>query len=70
MLGAKAPSRIIVGIVSSYLAHTRSLAMVPAVWIGVIAAIVGCIALGAALQFAGTGFPQRQQEFFEGCVPR
>jgi high-affinity iron transporter len=68
MLREGTEAALIVGIVSSYLAQTDRRRWLPAVWSGVIAAIVGCIALGAALQFAGAEFPQRQQELFEGCV--
>jgi high-affinity iron transporter len=38
------------------------------VWIGIVGAIAACAALAAALEAAGTEFPQRQQEMFEGCV--
>jgi len=68
MLREGTEAAIIVGIVSSYLAQTDRRQWLPAVWLGVIAAIVGCIALATALEIAGAEFPQRQQEMFEGCV--
>jgi len=68
MLREGTEAAIIVGIVSSYLAQTGRRQWLPAVWLGIIAAIVGCLALAAALEAAGAEFPQRQQELFEGCV--
>src|SRR6202034_4265883 len=68
MLREGTEAALIVGIVASYLAQTERRQWLPAVWIGVIAAIAGCIALAAAFEIAGTEFPQRQQEMFEGCV--
>jgi high-affinity iron transporter len=68
MLREGTEAAIIVGIVSSYLAQTGRRQWLPAVWIGIIGAIIGCIGLAAALEAAGAEFPQRQQEMFEGCV--
>jgi high-affinity iron transporter len=68
MLREGTEAAIIVGIVSSYLAQTDRRQWLPAVWVGVIAAIAGCTALAIALEIAGAEFPQRQQEMFEGCV--
>jgi high-affinity iron transporter len=68
MLREGTEAALIVGIVASYLAQTDRRQWLPAVWVGIIAAIVGCIALAAVLEIAGTEFPQRQQEMFEGCV--
>jgi high-affinity iron transporter len=68
MLREGIEAALIVGIVSSYLAQTDRRQWLPAVWIGVIGAIAGCVALAATLEFAGAEFPQRQQEMFEGCV--
>ncbi len=68
MLREGTEAAIIVGIVSSYLAQTGRRQWLPAVWVGIIGAIAGCIALAAALEVAGAEFPQRQQEMFEGCV--
>lgn len=68
MLREGTEAAIIVGIVSSYLAQTDRRQWLPAVWLGVVAAIAVCVVLAAALEVAGAEFPQRQQEFFEGCV--
>jgi len=68
MLREGTEAALIVGIVSSYLAQTDRRQWLSAVWIGVIAAIAGCIALALVLQIVGAEFPQRQQELFEGCV--
>jgi high-affinity iron transporter len=68
MLREGTEAAIIVGIVSSYLAQTDRRQWLPAVWIGIIGAIAACAALAAALEVAGTEFPQRQQELFEGIV--
>ncbi len=68
MLREGTEAAIIVGIVSGYLAQTDRRQWLPAVWIGIIAAVAGCIALAAAIEIAGAEFPQRQQETFEGCV--
>jgi high-affinity iron transporter len=68
MLREGTEAAIIVGIVSSYLAQTGRRQWLPAVWIGIISAVVGCVLLAAALGLAGAEFPQRQQEMFEGCV--
>jgi high-affinity iron transporter len=68
MLREGTEAAIIVGIVSSYLAQTGRRQWLPAVWIGIIGAIVACVALAAGLNAAGAEFPQRQQEMFEGCV--
>jgi high-affinity iron transporter len=68
MLREGTEAAIIVGIVSSYLAQTGRRKWLPAVWIGIVGAIIGCLALAAALTAAGAEFPQRQQELFEGCV--
>jgi high-affinity iron transporter len=68
MLREGTEAALIVGVVASYLAQTNRRRWLPAVWVGVIAAIAGCAALAAVLEIAGTEFPQRQQEMFEGCV--
>jgi high-affinity iron transporter len=68
MLREGTEAALIVGIVSSYLAQTDRRQWLPAVWLGVIGAIAGCIAVAVALELAGAEFPQRQQEMFEGCV--
>jgi high-affinity iron transporter len=68
MLREGTEAAIIVGIVSSYLAQTNRRQWLPAVWLGVVAAIVGCVALATVIEIAEAEFPQRQQEMFEGCV--
>ncbi len=68
MLREGIEAALIVGIVASYLARTGRREWLPAVWLGVIAAIVCCAALGVALEFGGAEFPQKQQEAFAGVV--
>ena len=68
MLREGIEAALIVGIVASYLKQTGRSRYMPAVWLGVVLAIVICMALGYALTITGAEFPQKQQEVFEGLV--
>jgi len=59
---------LIVGIIAGYLAQTGRQRYLGAVWAGIIAAAVLCLALGIALDKASAEFPQKQQELFESIV--
>lgn len=59
---------IVVGLVASYLKQTGRERWMPAVWSGVVAASVLCLAVGIGLDLASAEFPQRQQELFEAIV--
>jgi high-affinity iron transporter len=59
---------LIVGIIASYLNQTGRRDALPAVWLGVISAVVLCTLLGVVLAAGGAEFPQKAQELFEGCV--
>ncbi|MDR3463510.1 MAG: FTR1 family protein [Beijerinckiaceae bacterium] len=68
MLREGIEASLIVGIIAGYLARTGRRRFLGAVWAGVLAAAVLCLALGIALEKASTEFPQRQQELFESIV--
>jgi high-affinity iron transporter len=68
MLREGIEAALIVGIIASYLKKTGRQDALPAVWFGVVFALLLCTALGIALEFAGAEFPQKIQETFEGCV--
>jgi high-affinity iron transporter len=59
---------LIVGIVAGYLKQTGSARLMPAVWVGVVAAGLLCLAVGIGLHMVSAEFPQRQQELFEAIV--
>jgi FTR1 family protein len=59
---------LIVGIIAGYLKQTGRQGALPAVWIGVVLAVLLCAALGIALDAGGSEFPQKAQELFEGGV--
>ncbi len=68
MLREGIEAALIVGIVASYLKQTDRSRYMPAVWLGVVLALIICGALGFALTVTGAEFPQKQQEAFEGFV--
>jgi len=68
MLREGIEAALIVGIIAGYLKKTGRQDALPAVWLGVGLALAICTALGIALEAAGTEFPQKMQEMFEGCV--
>src|ERR1700704_6345478 len=59
---------LIVGLVASYLKQTGRERWMPAVWSGVVAASLLCLAVGIGLDLASAEFPQREQELFEAIV--
>ena len=68
MLREGIEAALIVGIIAGYLKQTGRDRWMPAVWLGVVLAIVICIVVGVALDLTSAEFPQKQQEFFEGVV--
>ncbi len=68
MLREGIEAALIVGIIAGYLKKTGRQDALPAVWLGVVLALLICTALGIALEIAGAEFPQKMQETFEGCV--
>ena len=68
MLREGIEAALIVGIVASYLRQTGRTRFMPAVWTGVVLAVVLCLALGLGLNATSAEFPQKQQEFFEGAI--
>jgi high-affinity iron transporter len=68
MLREGMEAALIVGIVAGYLGQTGRSRWLPAVWAGVVAAALLCLALGVALDAASAEFPQKEQELFEGAV--
>ena len=68
MLREGLEAALIVSLIASYLKRTGRTRWFPAMWGGVIAAIVLCAGLGMAINATTGEFPQRQQELFEGVV--
>src|ERR1700731_2656487 len=68
MLREGIEAALIVGIIAGYLEKTGRQNALPAVWLGVLLALLICTALGIGLQIAGAEFPQKMQETFEGFV--
>src|ERR1700728_2428662 len=68
MLREGIEAALIVGIIAGYLKRTGRENALPAVWLGVVVALLICIALGVALELAGADFPQKMRETCEGCV--
>ena len=68
MLREGVEAALIVGIVAGYLRRSGRQRWLPAVWAGVILAILLCLAAGLALELASAEFPQREQELFEAIV--
>jgi high-affinity iron transporter len=68
MLREGIEAALIVGIAAGYLRQTGAHRLIPAVWIGTVAAALICLAAGVALNLASAEFPQREQELFEAVV--
>ena len=68
MLREGIEAALIVGIVAGYLKQTGRARFMPAVWAGVVLALVICTVLGVGLTYTGSEFPQKSQEMFEGAV--
>src|SRR6478609_3324724 len=58
---------LIVGIIAAFLQRNAKPGAVKQMWVGVVIAIVLCLAAGIGLQVISAGLPQRQQEMLE-CV--
>ena len=58
---------LIVGIIAAFLQRNAKPGAVKQMWIGVVVAILLCLAAGIGLQVVSAGLPQRQQEMLE-CV--
>jgi len=58
---------LIVGIIAAFLQRNAKPGAVKQMWVGVVIAIVLCLATGIGLQVVSAGLPQRQQEMLE-CV--
>jgi high-affinity iron transporter len=59
---------LIVGIVAAFLGQHGRRDALRQLWLGVTAAVVFCVALGAILQLVSQSLPQRQQEGLETVV--
>src|SRR5260370_39391333 len=70
MLREGIEAALIVGIVAGYLRQTGRTKWMSAVWLGVAAALVLCLALGLFLNATSAEFPQKQQELFVGIDAR
>lgn len=68
MLREGVEAALIIGIVASYLKQTGREAYLPMIWVGVLLALALSLFVGAGLQLASAGFPQKAQEFFEALV--
>lgn len=68
MLREGMEAALVVGIIAGYLRQTGRGAWMPAVWMGVLAAVALSLFAGAALQWASAEFPQKAQELFEALV--
>ena len=58
---------LIVGIIAAFLQRNAKPGAVKQMWVGVVIAILLCLAAGIGLQIISAGLPQRQQEMLE-CV--
>jgi len=68
MLREGLEAALIVSLIASYLKRTQRTQWFPAMWGGVVLAIVLCAALGIFINQTTGEFPQKQQELFEGIV--
>lgn len=59
---------LIVGIVLGYLKQTGQLGYQRFAWTGVVAAVIGSLALAAGIQLVGTKLEGRAEEIFEGTA--
>jgi len=68
MLREGMEAALIVGIIAGYLDQTGRSRWLPAVWTGLVLAVLLCLAIGIALDATSAEFPQKEQELFEGIV--
>ncbi|BFI66679.1 ferrous iron permease EfeU [Yersinia pseudotuberculosis] len=59
---------LIVSLIASYLKRTQRGQWMGAVWVGVVVAVVLCLAIGIFINETTGEFPQKQQELFEGII--
>lgn len=68
MLREGLEAALIVSLIASYLKRTGRTRWFPAMWAGVLIAMLLCLALGIFINETRGEFPQKQQELFEGIV--
>ena len=68
MLREGLEAALIVSLIASYLKRTGRTRWFPAMWAGVLIAMLLCLALGIFINETSGEFPQKQQELFEGIV--
>ena len=68
MLREGLEAALIVGIIAGYLRQTGRQQWLGAIWVGVFLAIAMSLFVGAGLQMASAGFPQRTQELVEAVI--
>lgn len=68
MLREGLEAALIVSLIASYLKRTGRTRWFPAMWAGVLVAMLLCLALGIFINETSGEFPQKQQELFEGIV--
>jgi high-affinity iron transporter len=59
---------LIVGIVAAFLRRNGDAAGLRRMWLGVLAAVLGCLGMGVALDVLAADLPQRQQEGLETVI--
>lgn len=68
MLREGLEAALIVSLIASYLKRTQRSRWFGAMWVGVVVAVVLCLALGWFINETTGEFPQKEQELFEGGV--
>ena len=68
MLREGMEAALIVGIIASYLKQSGQKRWMPAVWLGVLLAILLSLGVGLLIEATQNEFPQKQQELFEALV--
>jgi high-affinity iron transporter len=59
---------LIVGIIAGYLKSTGRGQWMPLVWVGIVTAVLLCLALGIVLDLVSADFPQKEQELFAAII--
>ena len=68
MLREGIEAALIVGIVAGFLKQSGNSCLMPKVWLGVVLAALGCLALGYAIHVKTGEIPQKQQELVVGII--